>query len=120
VSPVKYEIHFYISEDDILYSHRRENLKSYIQTKCSSILQPTDTLIKWSCARKHMSPFYDLLCARLILLLRKASCSLDASGRTRLSAPIIHPPLLPLRSSALTCVANVLPVSSGANWCYGR
>jgi hypothetical protein len=30
VSPVKYELVFYIPEDDILHSHRRENLKSYI------------------------------------------------------------------------------------------
>jgi hypothetical protein len=30
VSPVKYEQGFYIPEDVILYSHRRENLKSYI------------------------------------------------------------------------------------------
>jgi hypothetical protein len=30
VSPVKYEQGFYIPEDDILHSHRRENLKSYI------------------------------------------------------------------------------------------
>jgi hypothetical protein len=29
VSPVKYEMGFYIPEDDILHSHRRENLKSY-------------------------------------------------------------------------------------------
>jgi hypothetical protein len=29
VSPVKYELGFYIPEDDILRSHRRENLKSY-------------------------------------------------------------------------------------------
>jgi hypothetical protein len=29
VSPVKYELGFYIPEDDILHSHRRENLKSY-------------------------------------------------------------------------------------------
>jgi hypothetical protein len=26
---VKYELEFYIPEDDILHSHRRENLKSY-------------------------------------------------------------------------------------------
>jgi hypothetical protein len=31
VSPVKYELGFYIPEDDILHSHRRGNLKSYIQ-----------------------------------------------------------------------------------------
>jgi hypothetical protein len=30
VSPVKYELGFFIAEDDILHSDRRENLKSYI------------------------------------------------------------------------------------------
>jgi hypothetical protein len=30
VSPVKDELGFYIPEDDILHSHCRENLKSYI------------------------------------------------------------------------------------------
>jgi hypothetical protein len=30
VSPVKYELGFYIPEDAILHSHRRENIKSYI------------------------------------------------------------------------------------------
>jgi hypothetical protein len=30
VSPVKYKLVFYIPEDDILHSHGRENLKSYI------------------------------------------------------------------------------------------
>jgi hypothetical protein len=29
VSPVKYELGFYITEDDILHSHRRDNLKAY-------------------------------------------------------------------------------------------
>jgi hypothetical protein len=29
VSPVKYELGFYIPEDGILYSHRRGNIKSY-------------------------------------------------------------------------------------------
>jgi hypothetical protein len=29
VSPVKYEMGFYIPEDDIHHSHRRENVKSY-------------------------------------------------------------------------------------------
>jgi hypothetical protein len=29
VSPVKYELGFYTPEDDILHSHRRENLKYY-------------------------------------------------------------------------------------------
>jgi hypothetical protein len=31
VSPVKYELSFYIPEDGVLYSHRLENLKSYIE-----------------------------------------------------------------------------------------
>jgi hypothetical protein len=30
VSPVRYELRFYVSEDGILHSHRRENLKFYI------------------------------------------------------------------------------------------
>jgi hypothetical protein len=29
VSPVKYELGFYIPEDGILHNHRREHLKSY-------------------------------------------------------------------------------------------
>jgi hypothetical protein len=33
VSPVKYKLGFYIPEDDILHSHSRENLKSYIEKK---------------------------------------------------------------------------------------
>jgi hypothetical protein len=30
VFPVRYELGFYIPQDDILHSHRLENLKSYI------------------------------------------------------------------------------------------
>jgi hypothetical protein len=30
MSPVKYELGFYIPEDDILHSHCRENLKAYM------------------------------------------------------------------------------------------
>jgi hypothetical protein len=40
VSPVKYELGFYIPEDDILHSHRRENHKSNI-LKCSWIYDKT-------------------------------------------------------------------------------
>jgi hypothetical protein len=29
MSPVKYELDFYIPEDGIFHNHRRENLKSY-------------------------------------------------------------------------------------------
>jgi hypothetical protein len=31
MSPVRYELGFYIPEDDILHSHRSEKLKSYIE-----------------------------------------------------------------------------------------
>jgi hypothetical protein len=34
VSPVKYEMGFYMPEDAILHSHRRENLRSYIELGC--------------------------------------------------------------------------------------
>jgi hypothetical protein len=34
VSAVKYELGFYIPEDDILHSHRRDNLKPYISANC--------------------------------------------------------------------------------------
>jgi hypothetical protein len=30
VSPVRYELGYYVTEDDILHSDRRENLKPYI------------------------------------------------------------------------------------------
>jgi hypothetical protein len=37
LSPVKYELCFYIPEDDILHSHSRGSLKSYID-KCRSLM----------------------------------------------------------------------------------
>jgi hypothetical protein len=39
VSPVKYELGFYIPEDDILHSHRPENLRSYM-VLASFLLEP--------------------------------------------------------------------------------
>jgi hypothetical protein len=39
VSPVKYELGFYIPGDDILHSHRSETLKSYINL---STLEPAE------------------------------------------------------------------------------
>jgi hypothetical protein len=32
--PVRYELDSYIQEDDIVHTHRRENLKSYIALTC--------------------------------------------------------------------------------------
>jgi hypothetical protein len=37
VSPVKYELDFYIPEDDILHSDRREDLKSYVDLFASLV-----------------------------------------------------------------------------------
>jgi hypothetical protein len=42
VSPVRYELGFYVPEDAILHSHRRENLKSY---KIQFLRRPVRTLI---------------------------------------------------------------------------
>jgi hypothetical protein len=49
VSPVKYELGFYIPEDDILHSHCRENFKSateivsyYIINGCTALLLDLD------------------------------------------------------------------------------
>jgi hypothetical protein len=41
VSPVKYELGFYIPEHGILHSHRRESLKSYMYIMVCSLLHPT-------------------------------------------------------------------------------
>jgi hypothetical protein len=41
MSPVKYELGFYIPEDGILHSHSRENLKSYTANVRSSVILPT-------------------------------------------------------------------------------
>jgi hypothetical protein len=42
VSPVRYELGFYIPEDAILHSHRRENLKSYEVTGVDSASDRND------------------------------------------------------------------------------
>jgi hypothetical protein len=53
VSPVKYELGFYIPEDDILDDHRREYLKSYTALKNvheGSLRNPNASLISvWMC-----------------------------------------------------------------------
>jgi hypothetical protein len=35
VSPVKYEVGFYVPEDNVVHSHRRGNLKSDMFVECS-------------------------------------------------------------------------------------
>jgi hypothetical protein len=48
VSPVRYELGFYILEDDILHSHRRENLKSYLFRDSTSHFSHS--------SKKHFAP----------------------------------------------------------------
>jgi hypothetical protein len=47
VSPVRYELGFYIPEDDILHSHRHEILRSYIVlwVSCGGVRQRTLTSV---------------------------------------------------------------------------
>jgi hypothetical protein len=62
MSPVRYELGFYIPEDDILHSHRRENLKFYNNSPVRSGVTATPScLINYAlhyvCRNSHMSPF---------------------------------------------------------------
>jgi hypothetical protein len=43
VSPVKYELGFYIPKDGILHNHRRENLRSYTEAVSFLLTQQNDT-----------------------------------------------------------------------------
>jgi hypothetical protein len=52
VSPVKYELGFYIPEDTILHSHRRENLKSNRNNKIFLIKRLDIILCPTSCKLK--------------------------------------------------------------------
>jgi hypothetical protein len=45
MSPVGYELGFYIPEDDILHSHLRENLKSYVGLCLAAYRTPIDTIL---------------------------------------------------------------------------
>jgi hypothetical protein len=72
---VKYELGFYIPEDDILHSHRLENLKSYILIPCSS-LNISD----------QVTPPYRTT-TKIIALCSQFLCFLKADGRTKCSEP---------------------------------
>jgi hypothetical protein len=50
MSPVRYELGFYIPEECVLHAHRRENLKSYVEiTHFPSAIQ----LHKHQCLHSH-------------------------------------------------------------------
>jgi hypothetical protein len=61
VSSLKYEVGFYIPEDDILHSHRRRNLKSYKAGDDFYVLQCgiVKALII-DVSEKNLLPFSDL------------------------------------------------------------
>jgi hypothetical protein len=69
VSPVKYELGFYIPEDDILQNHCRENLKSYNVCSCSFVLfqvpgegnDPTEDVVPSAHRKMTTDPFTGLL-----------------------------------------------------------
>jgi hypothetical protein len=54
VSPVKYELGFYIPEDDILHNHRRENLKSYLLQIRTTLVVTYSTVFALLMADGHM------------------------------------------------------------------
>jgi hypothetical protein len=59
VSPVKYELGFYIPEDGILHSHRRENLKSYTSVEHLFFGLPIPDIEFW--VEMRLFPFYIFL-----------------------------------------------------------
>jgi hypothetical protein len=58
VSTVKYDLGFYIPEDDILHSHRRGNLKSYQACSCSNYAgsEKSDSRHAVNCMRGALKP----------------------------------------------------------------
>jgi hypothetical protein len=52
MSPVRYELGFYIPEDGILYSHRRENLKSYIS---HAFMKKKDLVSRFGMLKQYFS-----------------------------------------------------------------
>jgi hypothetical protein len=59
VSAVKYELGFYIPEDTILHSHRRENLKSYILLHARKRLRLRIESVKKSSSVTYILKYFD-------------------------------------------------------------
>jgi hypothetical protein len=89
VSPVRYELGFYIPEDGILHSQGRENLKSYkLMTQYSRIIEqfrsesspvrlPFKTFGLASAFSLFLNPIHDRLCG---LVFRVPGCSPRCPG----------------------------------------
>jgi hypothetical protein len=56
---VKYELDFYIPEDGILHSHRRENLKPYAQLFSSLSTSERQLLVSWAARASSHDPKRD-------------------------------------------------------------
>jgi hypothetical protein len=61
VSPVKYELGFYIPEDDILHSPRRENLKSYKLIPLENVTSASRSTRETSSPKEHLAEATSLL-----------------------------------------------------------
>jgi hypothetical protein len=73
VFPVKYELGFYIPEDGILHSYRRENLKSYRKvTGCSS--STCSPVLNWN-AIMNTRQKYDGLSSSRVHLMQETNTS---------------------------------------------
>jgi hypothetical protein len=60
VSPVKYELGFYIPEDGVLHSHCRENVKSYIALTGWAVYRRSN-VSPVKCELGFYIPEYDIL-----------------------------------------------------------
>jgi hypothetical protein len=55
---VKYELGVYIPEDDILHSHSRENLKSYMIEMHCAVAEMTTAHSSKATNSQHQAPFH--------------------------------------------------------------
>jgi hypothetical protein len=75
VSPVKYELGFYIPEDDILHSYRHEDLESYM-LQIPSLSRKNERTIGLNRSLRHESKYGDIKepkCAALCIMATYAS-----------------------------------------------
>jgi hypothetical protein len=68
VSPVKYERGFYIPEDTVLHSHRRENLKSYLRICIPNLRQlpVDDPIMNYYCYYYYETGFDPLIVIHMV------------------------------------------------------
>jgi hypothetical protein len=62
VSPVRYELGFYMQEDGILHSHRRENLKFYAICLRPEVTGVETPILMGPLERANLSQSSEMLC----------------------------------------------------------